>query len=437
MSLSRKGAHVFLANWVVLPLQLLTGVVVVRALGAEGKGTLAVIANTVALCAMIGHFSLPAAAIYFVRRGDYGARLLLANYLPVVLAVSAIVAVLALGGGAAWFRATLLPGVVLGTPLLLLGLGAVPFAMVTTFVTTLLLALGDARAYSRLVLTGGILTLGATAAFLFLFQWGLAGALLAVTGAQIVTAIWGMGMVYRRTYREPGDLRWSVFRALFGFGLRQHGASVSSQLFKRSDTYLLAYFLTPRAVGYYSIASIAYEAILSIPRAFAHLLTGEAAGRAGTAAAALVARAARNMLWLMLVAALLVAIPAPWIVPLIYGADFSAAVAPLLVLLLAAVLVGFTICLQTFFVGVGRPGLNGTFTLIAGVVNLVLSVWWIPRYDIVGNAWATALGAVVIAALHLEGFRRLSHLPARLAWMPRTEDLRFWRQWILSRSGSA
>jgi O-antigen/teichoic acid export membrane protein len=435
MSLARKGGGVFLANWTVLPLQFLTGVLVVRVLGAGDKGVLTIVSTTVAVLSMVGHLSVPAAAIYFLRRGRYDGRTLVASHLMVVAAATASFGVLA-SLGHRWFSETLLHGVHLSLPVLFAGLAAIPFTMVTTFVGVLLLAMGEARAYARLTIAGGILSLGGTAVALLATDWGLAGAIVAATGVQVATALWGLAVIWRRTAGTAARLEWAVVRDLVGFGLRQHAGSVGSQMFKRVDTYLVAYFLNAGAVGHYSIASLAHEGLLSIPRALAHLLSGEVAGQSATKAAALAAQAARTLLWVLLGVSLVIAIPAPWVVPLIYGADFTAAVAPLLILLPAAVLVGYTMCLQAFFLGIGRPGLNGVFTLTAGAVNLALSIWLIPRLGIVGNALATAVGAVVLFALYLEGFRRSTRLPLQAAWRLRGDEIRSWGRRVLSRSGS-
>jgi O-antigen/teichoic acid export membrane protein len=437
MSLARKSGGVFLANWTVFPIQFLTGAVVTRSLGAEGKGVVTVLSMTAGLLAMLFHFSAPSAATYFLRRGEHRERILLENYLIIVALVA--VAVTGLGFlGHGLFVAVLLQGTIVPPWLFALALASVPFIMINAFGTALLLAAGDARTYGRLTVASSVLTLVSTILLVVGLDWRLPGAILAVTGAQAATALWLVARVARRTRGEAGGVRVRVLGDLLGFGLRLHGGAVSSQMFKRADTYLVAYFLTTQAVGYYSVATMAYEAVLSIPRALAQLLGGEASGRAGAGtneeAAALVARTARNVLWLMLAAVLVVGLASVWVVPLVYGADFTQAVPPLLILLPAAVLVGYTICLQAYFLAIARPGLNGTFNTLAGAVNLGLSIVLIPRLGIVGNAWATAVASLVIVVLHLESFRRLAPVLLREAVLPRREDVTFLRRHLLSRS---
>jgi O-antigen/teichoic acid export membrane protein len=156
------------------------------------------------------------------------------------------------------------------------------------------------------------------------------------------------------------------------------------------------------------------------------LLAGEASQRKAEQAAALVARASRNVVWLMIGASLGLAAIGPWAVPILYGPDFVQSVAPLLILLIAGVLLGFALNLQAYFLSIGRPGVNGLFTLVAGLANLGLSLWLIPMVGTSGNALATLLGSLLSALLHLAWFWRMARVPIRSTFLPDAEDIFMW-----------
>lgn len=432
-TLREKASNVFAANWLALPLQFISSVLVVRGAGASGKGVLTLIVTTVTLLGMAGQLSLPAAAIVFLRSGRASARSLFLVYSFVTLLVSIVLAaLLALGFGL--FRELLIKDVAVGDTLLIIGLGAVPFFMIFSFITTIFLASGDSAAYSALVVGAGLTNVVLTFIAVIVLKLGIGGAVIAATLTHVMAAAAAYGMFLHNTRGEkfvmPRRVGWEFIR----FGLIHHGGSLASQMFKRADSYLLAYFLGPAAVGYYSIASMAYEGLLSIPRSLAHLLAGEASALTSAGSAKLVTSASRNVALLMSVVTVVVAALSPVFVPLLFGSDFAVSLPPLFVLLAAAMLFGLTMCIQTYFLSRGRPDLISMFLLTGGAVNLILSMLLIPRAGLVGNAAATAIASALVLLLHVVAFRRSTGLSADRLFIPYKADLtrlrsaaRFWK----------
>lgn len=422
VALGAKAARVFAANWLAMLFQLASGVVLARSLGPSGRGAVALVLTTAALLAALGQLGLPSAAIFYLRGGRLSAPALLRMYAAVVAGLS-VLAFAVLAVAEPWFRHVILQDVAVGTLALWAGFASFPFVMLTTFSSALLLAAGDARRYQTITAVGAAIGFGLTVVAVLGLDLGVAGALAAATLSQAVLGCWAAAAVLSRSGAVPGGPDWRQLRGFIGFGVRQHGGSVAAQAFKRADHYLLAYFLGPASVGYYVVASAAYEALLSLPRALAHLLQGEASARVATDGSELVRRSARLLLWVMLAGVVVVGLASIPVVPVLYGRSFVPAVPPLLVLAPSAVLVGFSGCLQSYFLARGKPGLTSGIMIVAGLVNLVLSVVLIPIWGLVGNAAATLGAAVLMAVLHALAFRRLAGGDMRLLLVPRRSDL--------------
>ena len=435
-ALRKKAVNVFAANWLSMPLQFLAGVLVVRGAGASGKGVLTLIIATVALLGTAGQLSLPAAAIVFLRSGRASARTLLAIYMLVVVFVCVILAALGLIGFEA-FRKLFVQDAPINNALLIVGLAAVPFFMMYTFVTTVLLAAGDAVTYSALVVGSAVFNVLSTFFAVIVYSGGVAGALIAATLTQVLGAIVACVVLLSMTRGEKVALSRQHAWEFIRFGLTQHPAAVGAQMFKRADSYLLAYFIGPAAVGYYSVASMAYDALLSIPRALSHLLTGEASELTSARSAVLISSASRNVTVIMFGFSVVVAIFAPLLVPLVFGADFIVSVAPLFVLLTAALFLGSAMCIQTYFLGRGRPDLISAIVLTGGVTNIVLSAILIPRAGLVGNAVATALGSAVVLLLYIISFRRATGGAAHRLFIPYKSDFTRLQSAVRFRKGRA
>jgi O-antigen/teichoic acid export membrane protein len=423
VSLLRKGAHVFTATWLALPAQFLTSVFVIRTLGATGRGEIVVLVSAAAVLVMLGHFGAPTAAIYYVRKGVFAERELLSSFLALILAETLILALVWLLGSA-WFLDTFLAGTELSRWTVALAILSIPFQLANTFTSSLLLGLGESGAYSRAILGINLLTAALTLTLVVALPFGVPGALIAMIGANVAGSAYLISRIAARSVGQEWQVRRRPLVEMVRFGIRHYAGSVGAQLFKRGDNFVVAFFLGTGAVGYYSVATMAYDAVLTIPRAVANLLSGDAAGRDDAGAAEVVSQVTRNIIGLMIGAVLVLGTAAVWLVPLVYGADFVQAITPLHVLLAASVLVGGTIGLQAYFLSIGRPGLYGGFTLLAGAVNLLLSLWLVPRLGIVGNALATLIAAALSAALHLYFFNRFSRLPLRDVMLPKLAEVR-------------
>ena len=424
--LGGKAARVFVANWSAMVCQLATGVVIARALGADGRGVVALVLSTATLLGGAGQLGLPSAAIFYLRSGRLTSRALLAMYLPVVAILSAMLFVL-LAAAEPWFRSVILRDAAVSTLGLWVGFGALPFTMLAAYASALLLAAGEAKRYQMITATSAVSGLLMTLLLVVALHLGVAGALLAATLTQAILGAWTAAAALGQRGTMDVGTEWRLLPNFLGFGLKQHGGSLAAQIFRRADSYLLAYFLGPTSVGYYVVGSAAYEALLSVPRALAHLLHGEASARIESDASELVTRSARLLFWLMLVGVAFVDLASIPIIPILYGRSFVLAVPPLLVLAPAAVLVGFSGCLQSYFLARGKPELTSGIMITAGLLNLVLSVVLIPRAGLVGNAAATLCAAALMAILHAVVFQRLAGSEIRSLLVPRRSDLQFLR----------
>lgn len=421
MSLARKSLSVFVTNWLLFPLQLITGVLVVRSLGAEGKGLLVILTTGVALLAALAAFGLPAAGVYFSRSGIYSERTLVVNYLIVIAVISLIVISTAFRAQHSFSR-IFLDGSEIDSKLIALTLAGLPLMLLSSFLSLLLLGAGRTKDYAWLTVGAGVFNIIGMLLLVVVYKLGVAGALIASLFSQLIVLA-GLSWRFWKTSRDQVcEVHPRIILNMFKYGLQHYIGTIGSQMFKRADNLLLAYFLDLRAVGYYSVALTGYDALLSIPRAIIGLLAGEAASQKADEAAETVARTGRYLLWIMIAASLSISILSPWIVPMLYGADFSQSVPPLIILLTAAVLVGLTAVIQAYFLSINKPVINGTSTAVAGGINLGLSLWLIPLAGLPGDALATLIGGLANLSIHLFWFRRLSKTPLRDVFLLHISD---------------
>jgi len=431
MSLMRKSMEVFAGRWLLFPLNLLTSVLVIRVIGAEGKGILVLLMATVSILATIGNLGMPAAAIYYLRKKVHNQRTLIANFLVVAIPFSLLAWGLFFLHGE-WFIRLFFKGASVNSRLIWLAFSSLPIIMLTSFISAILLGAGLSRLYAQLILSTALIDILAKFLLLVVFPFGVTGAVVANLLALGIPLVVALCQVVRNTRGYTWKISWEGISSLLHYGVRHYPATISSMTFSRAGNFLLAYFLNVQAVGYYSVAVTVYEVILSIPRAVNTLLTGEAASLEKSNSGLLVAKATRNMLLVMLCAVITLAIISPWLIPVLYGPDFVQAVIPLIILLMAGLLTGIYATIQTYFLGVNRPGLSSIFNSVACAVSPILGFILIPIIGIVGMAIALLLARFVGLLLFLFWFWRATGIPIRSVLLLTREDMASWCWRILT-----
>lgn len=174
-------------------------------------------------------------------------------------------------------------------------------------------------------------------------------------------------------------------------------SALSQLLTFRADRYLVGVFMSPAAVGVYSVAATVPEFLRVIPMAMAQsVFYRVASGKNGARdfrRATLVSFAGTAAL------AAVTFLLAPVIVPMVFGPEFNAAVTPLRILLLAET--GMTL----FYVegavlgGLGRLSDGAKAAVVGFAVVLLADVLLIPSYGLVGAAWASVVAYSVMSAV--------------------------------------
>ncbi|MEM1435475.1 MAG: oligosaccharide flippase family protein [Pseudomonadota bacterium] len=196
-----------------------------------------------------------------------------------------------------------------------------------------------------------------------------------------------------------------TFNETFGFGVYVLLLQFAARLSFNTDAMVLGAVVSVAAVVYFSIAAslLIYltDAVVGIaqtimPRVSSQHATGDLDG-IGHSYLTL----SRYVSWLLVpVCVLLVLYSEPFFL-LWIGEDFASTSSGIL----AIMVLGYYLFLVQR--GVGFPILLGTSTvtfltwsfLLAGIVNVLLSIWWGQRYGFAGVAWGTTVPLLIVSAM--------------------------------------
>jgi polysaccharide transporter, PST family len=222
--------------------------------------------------------------------------------------------------------------------------------------------------------------------------------------AEIVLGAVGLVIVYRRSGQKLHRWRWSRLRAgkLLKDSWPMVLSGVSVAIYMKIDQVMLAQMLGAKAVGIYSAAIGLSEIWYFVPMAIVSSVFPSVV-QARRDDELLYYRRIQKLFSLMVVLSLSIAVPITFIssrlILALYGADFSAAGQVLAIHIWASLFVFLGVAQGPWDLAESMTKIT-LFRLSSGaVLNIVLNIFMIPEYGIVGAAVATVMSQAVASVL--------------------------------------
>lgn len=414
------GSFAFLgSSLVIFGLRFVTGAIVARSLGAQGKGVYALFVTTSALLALTMNLGLGGALTYLRARGEFEGRPLGGFALSAALTLALPGAALLSLGYAAGLQVTLLNG--LTWPHIILLMFFLPIDLTAAFFNALLLGERKIFAVNFINVTQASANLA-----LQTVSWWLDGGVNGAIWAWLLANVWGCAATLslcRHNLSSQIGLPGNIRKPALNYGLKSYIANLFSFFNYRLDSYLVNFYAGSNSLGQYSTGVSTAELLWYLPNAVSGALFPKVPGLSGRAAAELTARAARQTLTLLLLAAVPFAVLGAALIPIIYGTEFRPAVTPFLLLLPG--IIGMTVSklLSAGLSGQGKPQYATQTTLVTVLITIGLDVSLIPQLGIAGAALASSAAYLSSALLITFWFCRETGLRWQDVWVARREDL--------------
>jgi len=384
-------------------LTVISGVIAARALGVEGRGTLAILWLIPVTLVLLGGIGIPQATTFYVAREIENAR-------GVVRISVRITVLLAIGLSVAYTAGLLLFGGsedAFSTGQGFLSVGLVPMFLAQNLGVATLLGLKRYRAFNFGRLSPVILY---AAGLLILFVIGhdslssILGVML-FSWAAVAVSTWVI--VFRNLPSSDEPVRTNT-KEVAEFGLRGVIGSVSPIDDVRVDQLMVGALMDTRALGLY-VAALAF---CNLPRFIAQAIGSVSFPRIASAATVsdawkLTSRALRVGVLSIFGITVLLFLTMPFLLPLLFGDDFSEAVSLGRILLLAALFLAIHRLLTELARGLGHPGYGSITELVnLGVFLLGILAFATPA-STHGIAYAVLAGGLASSTLLALLLRRL------------------------------
>jgi O-antigen/teichoic acid export membrane protein len=409
-----------LTSGAVQGLNVLTGILLARALGPHGRGELTAVMLWPLLLAASGSLGVPESATYYAARRTASPGTLIGTILALAVAQSAVL----VGIGVFVLPTVLSHHSASTVNSARLFLTVIPLSLLNLYLMGLLNGLqrlGWFQALRLLVITGtaaGILTCRLVGVLT------VRTAVVVYLASNVLTlAVAAVGIVRSKT----GELTFdrSVLRALLAYGLKSHSSNVPSMLNERLDQLVISIFLAPARLGLYVIAvtmtsvtnlvgtSVSYVALPSIARL--------APGEERTAVA-------RRFIVFTLVISAVFTIPfilfTGRLVTLFFGQAFHGATNVCRVLLVAAVVLSTTRAVGAILKAINRPLDAGVAETLALVVTIAGLAAFLPTMGIMGAGVASLLAYLVSFGFSVRQAARALGIGSRRLLLPIRADLK-------------
>jgi O-antigen/teichoic acid export membrane protein len=229
---------------------------------------------------------------------------------------------------------------------------------------------------------------------------------------------WSRGVAPVRPVLDRA-LAWAVA----GLGLRLHVGLISFFLLLRFDVFLVNLYRDPADVGVYSIAVLFAELAWLVTAPLTQAIIPFQAELSARGAAPLAFKAARFNLALALMLSAVFAGTLWFVLPRLYGAQFTDAYAALLLLLPGIAGVSVVRPLMLVVTRLDRPLLYSATLLTAFALNCALNVVLIPALGINGASIASSVAYIALATALVIWTVRAGRLRARDVLLPTGADV--------------
>lgn len=373
--------QIFASNVFILGLNVLTGIIIARFLGPEGRGEQAAMIMWPRFLAYSLTLGIPAALVYYMKKKDrnQGSLYVTALYMCVLLGCAAM------GIGAViipyWMKGYSDEVIEFAVWALVMS----PIAMIGTVNTAALQSREEYHLYNFmryipvlgtlillcvLVVTGHVTPFFTSVAYLF---------------PVIPIAVWTTYKLISH-YKMKQKNKMESGKKLLGYGIRSYGTDVAGTFSGYIDQILVVGLLSPSSLGLYVVSLNLAKMLNTIQGAITSVLFPKASGLRQAEALSLTFKVTRISTVVTFVVGAVVYVVAPYLLILLYGKSFLEAVTVFRILIFQTAVTSISWILAQGFMSIGKPGSVTIIRITTLGMNIILMNLFIPLLGIQGAA---------------------------------------------------
>lgn len=421
-TVATAGIQAVITRVLVIVLNVATGILTARLLGAEGRGEQAAMILWQGFLAGLFSLGLPSSLVFNLKSEPaaasrlFGAALLMSSLLGCAAAAVGVIFI------PVWL-AQYSPEVIRYAQFFMIN---TPVAALMLICRAALESRGDYSASNKTLLLTPLFTLIGLVLLIPAHAFTPFNTALVYTFASLPIAIWTLRIVWKDY--APSLLEFGgAARTLLHYGFRSYGSDLLGTLADQIDKVLVVGFLSPSAMGMYTVSLNLSRMLYVFQGSIVMILFPRIAAQPTEKVVEMTGQAARISVAVTVLAGVGMMLLGPFILQTLYGDEFKDATALLNVLIVEAGLGGTIWILTTGFMALGRPGTVMILQMVGLALSIPLLLLLIPIFGMFGASLAL-LGSAIIRLIFVQlCFPLLLKTPAPSLLIKR-EDFRRLRQ---------
>lgn len=231
------------------------------------------------------------------------------------------------------------------------------------------------------------------------------------------------------TFSLKLSLSKNIIRQIKGYSFKAHLGSLSDFLMYRADMYIIAYYLQKSSVGIYAIAVNLVERIWIFSESLSKVLFVKLTQTEDENRRNMISVYSIKLCFVIsVVLGLGLALVAALFISIFFGDEYAGSVSIIYILLPGVVFQSMGITIKRVLEARGYPGTNAKASLVGLVMNVVLNIVLIPRYEIEGAAVASLVSYTIFFDIQLINmYRKFKLKPWTILAFSKKEFISFYR----------
>jgi O-antigen/teichoic acid export membrane protein len=387
------------SSFITQIIRIITGfavsILVARVLGPEGQGHIAYLMLFFGLLASYGHLGIVNAIVYFQKRSEFSEEEVFKVNLTYILIVSTVIGItmIALRYFGIIFTEYSI-AIVVGGALFIF------FSFINEAMRNFYIGTEDVYLSNRYILLGFF-----TKLVLVIVFW-IAGILTVGTYVLILVLMTGISSVFLFfKFRMKFSLKWNniLLKKEFAFGIISFLIILLNYLNYRADQFMIEYFLDKSELGLYSIGVQLAELVFIIPVSLSSAFYAKIINIPieDTKSINEITATTLKLAIYGCLALVLGGIFASYLIPFVYGQDFSGSILAAQILFASVLFASIGKIVFPYYSSQNKHRFYLISTFISFILNIIINLFLIPIFGIAGAAIASLISYAIFGLVPL------------------------------------
>ena len=368
---------------------VLVSILLTRILGVKGFGLYYALLVIPLIVVSLTHLGIRGASIFMIGQKKFSDDEIVSSVI-FILAFTSILGILLSIGAYSFFLEPEYTILLIGLVILI-----IPFRLGIIYIGGIFFGKDEIKQANRFEWAINLINLILAITLVWWLNMGLLGAIISMTAANVLVGSYALFIIFQK-FNISFKYIPSVVKQLLSLGIMYAFTFFVIQLNYRIDILLLEKLSTIHEVGIYSLGVHITELLWQIPFAISIVIFSRTANmKDQTKITRSTISLARLSFILVFLLSLVMAIVAPYIIPLIFGDEFTPTIDILQLLLPGIIILVIFRVLSGQLAGMGKPYLAIYVFFPALIINVLLNFLWIPEYGSKGAAWASDISYAI------------------------------------------